>query len=122
MYEKALETELKKKKPIRADVATYNQNVGTIYTIWGDYDKSLEYYAKNLELNKDKLDSFDPEIGHIYYNLAVNYSRLGQHENALKYCKLNERIVLEYGDLSADLGYLYSIILSLSSRWFTILK
>ncbi len=110
MYEKALETELKKKNPIREDVATYNQNVGTIYTIRGDYDKSLEYYAKNLDLNKDKLDSYDPEIGHIYYNLAVNYSRLGQHENALKYCKLNERIVLEYGKLSADLGYLYSII------------
>ncbi len=61
------------------------ESLGKIYSLWGELDKGLEYYEKNLHV----LDQLNIDKGLIvasaHQNLGQVYASKGQHDKAIEY-------------------------------------
>lgn len=60
-------------------------NIGLVYRNLGDYNKSLEYYFKALEIRKDVLGEKHPTTAGSYGNIGVVYHNLGEYDKALEF-------------------------------------
>ncbi|MGC8659586.1 MAG: CHAT domain-containing protein, partial [Desulfomonilaceae bacterium] len=58
-------------------------NIGLIYTFWGQYPKALEYLGKSLAI-RQKIGDLKGE-GDTLGNLGIVYEYLGQYQKALEY-------------------------------------
>lgn len=65
-----------------------------------DYDTSISYLTKMIELNPDE------DFG--YYNIALNYSAQGNDDNAINYYIKTLKITPSFAEANYNLGVLYA--------------
>ena len=117
-YEKSLLILSNQGREIHLESANANFNIGLRFANKGDYTRAELYYLKALEIKGkilDLLDSLDPQIVFVFYNLGENYRQLKDWKNAEKYLldALNNSIKLygtnelEYITVIESLGLLY---------------
>lgn len=89
-------------------------NIGVQYEYLEEYNKTLKYYKKALDIVKSNKHKFEEaSLLRIYGNLSVVYSRVKKHEKALYYCekelKIAEKIFsrdnLEVASVYNDVGF-----------------
>src|SRR5919107_1239608 len=71
------------------------QNIGTVYRRLGQYQKSIEYQEKALEIAKD-IGNKSGESG-CYSDIGVVYYRIGQYQKAIEYQEKALPILKEIG-------------------------
>jgi len=64
--------------------AIYN-NIGTVFSDQGDYDKAIEYYLKSLDILEKVFGKKHPETAISYYNIGNMYSSKGDYDKAIEY-------------------------------------
>ncbi|KJY78935.1 tetratricopeptide repeat protein [Vibrio nigripulchritudo] len=72
----------------------YNNHAGEIFTIIGEYDKAVEYFALALESHLKAHGRDHPNIAHIYTNLGFVWRLKGNYDQAIEYYEL----VLKFDD------------------------
>ena len=63
---------------------SYN-NIGSVYSNKGDYDKALEFFNKALAIWKAKLGEEHTDVATSYNNIGSVYSDKGDYDKALEY-------------------------------------
>jgi tetratricopeptide (TPR) repeat protein len=79
--------------------STY-QNLGLMTYDKGNYDWSLEYYHKSLDIKTQIFGSDGSKIGNICHCMANTYSVKGDHRRALEL--YNKTMIIYKGDLGDD--------------------
>lgn len=79
------------------DVATLFGNIGTIYSVQGDFPKALEFYEKALTINEKILGEEHPSIATLYNNIGWIYYNQFDYLKALDYMQkalvINEHVL-----------------------------
>ena len=60
----------------------YN-SMGVLYFTIGNYDQSINYYTKTLEVLNEDDPYYESDVVTIRNNLALSYTRLGNHQHAI---------------------------------------
>lgn len=60
-------------------------NLGLLLDEKGDYESSLEWHQKSIEIKKQTLQSTNPSLGYSYNSLANVYQKKGDYKRALMY-------------------------------------
>ena len=66
-------------------MATSYNNIGSVYSDKGDYDKALEYLNKALAIRKAKLGEEHTDVANSYFFIGVTYCNKEEYSKALKY-------------------------------------
>jgi signal transduction histidine kinase len=112
-YEVALETLIAAEKEFEAsgDVtsrAIVLNNMGELYREgFGKGKKSISFYRKAMQLNKEQGDRYN--LGKNVHNLALAYKEIGQTDSALAYLNQCEIILKELGALSSLVKCYYNL-------------
>ncbi len=77
------------------DIRRVDNNIAVVYSITGQYEKSLPIKLANLEYNKRQGKKMSMCIG--YHGLSKEYSRLGNPEKAKLYADSSLQIALKEG-------------------------
>ena len=88
--------------------------LGVLYLNKGLFEKSLAYNVKALDLNAKDTES--------YFNLALNYQKLGQFELAIKYYHHSLKLIPEYFEAHNNLGVVYSFQKKYQKHTFILKK
>ena len=75
-------------------------NIGLIYSYKGEYDKSLMYYKKSLEL-ANKYQKDEDVISRIYNSLGLIFDKKGRYKEALEVYNKAIQIQQRIGNLFA---------------------
>ncbi|MBK7213321.1 MAG: CHAT domain-containing protein [Bacteroidales bacterium] len=75
-----------------ADFAMFNQNLGIIYALKGNYKEADEHFQLSLAVNKAILDKNDPKLALVYLNLGRFFNLTGNDEKALEVLTQSEEI------------------------------
>ncbi|MBI9071357.1 MAG: tetratricopeptide repeat-containing sensor histidine kinase [Melioribacteraceae bacterium] len=75
-------------------IATSNNVIGSCYDLIGNYDKSIEYYQKAIELAAMKQNSI--LLSNFYNNLGEVYKHKSDFKTAMEYYKKSLQIFTEY--------------------------
>ncbi|XP_047123111.2 uncharacterized protein LOC105846128, partial [Hydra vulgaris] len=87
-FEYCLKRALIHKDQPHPNVARSLNNIGTAYSIKGEYDRTIKYYQKSLEVNKHiHEDQPHPDVASILNNLGTAYRNKGKFDQAIKYYK-----------------------------------
>ncbi len=76
----------------------YN-SMGLLHFSTGNYDQSINYYTKTLEVLNEDDPHYESDVVAARNNLALSYTRLGNHENAITQYesildyKVNQRVL-----------------------------
>ncbi|MBR2480611.1 MAG: tetratricopeptide repeat protein, partial [Clostridia bacterium] len=86
--------------PNHPDLAIAYNNVGGTYGALGDYQRSVEYLLKGLEICKALYAEEPSEENYIklyrtYANIITAYELMGDRERAIKYSKLQARLIID---------------------------
>ena len=65
-------------------IADCYHNLGEIAAEKGDYQKSLGFYKKSLQIQRQKLKSNDLHLAESYNSIGVVYRKIGDHQMALE--------------------------------------
>ena len=65
------------------DLATSYNNIGSLYSKKGRYNKALKYHNKALEIRKTRLGEQSIEVAYSYNNIGVALYYIGAYDNAL---------------------------------------
>ncbi len=86
-------------------------NVGLILSDKGEYNKSLQYHKKGLDVGLKILDKNHLSLGFCYWNIGLVYDRKDEKEIALEYYNKALQICkLAYREDHPDIGDLYIAI------------
>jgi tetratricopeptide (TPR) repeat protein len=81
------------------DMSNCYNALGKVADAKSDYEKSLEWYNKSLEIEKQILDLDHPNIAATYNSIAIVYSKKGDRVHALEsYEKALKILTKNYGD------------------------
>lgn len=84
---------------------------GMIYYQMSDYNKSLEFHLKALNIRKNELGENHSSVGSSYNSIASIYNIKGDYENALEYYFRSLQIkIKEAGENTIDVSSLYNNI------------
>ena len=93
-------------------VAVDYNNIGTVYSSLGDYDKALEYLNHALNIWQSTLGEDHPDVAQCYNNIGVAYFLQGDYGTALDYFRKALKILEPiYGDQHPDVKATQDIIL-----------
>ncbi|MFT5749775.1 MAG: signal transduction histidine kinase [Ancylomarina sp.] len=76
---------LKSSKNNSAEIAIIYNNLGTAYEEKKEYQKSLDYYLKALEINKKSQNKRRTNLGKDYHNLGSVHYSLANYDLAIEY-------------------------------------
>jgi tetratricopeptide (TPR) repeat protein len=82
------------------DIILYYDALGNLEKDKGDYDSSLEYFNKSLEMKKNIHEIDDPNIGDSYNNIGEIYQKKNDFKQALD--SFNKAIKIFKKKLNAD--------------------
>jgi len=82
-------------------------NVGSVYSFRGEFDKALKYYQRSLELYERIGDEMD--TSKVVNNMGVVYQQTGKYEESLEHFKRSLGIFTKAGDLSGAATCLMNI-------------
>ena len=80
------------------------QNLGTLFAVQGDSEKSIAHFKKSLESNKTT-EGYLITI----FSIVKEYSKLKDHENVLKWCK--KGLNLQEIDCKQNYSYYYHFMI-----------
>jgi tetratricopeptide (TPR) repeat protein len=87
------------------DIAFGYHALGMVADSKGDYDSSLEFYNKRLEIQIRTLESDDPELANVHNSIANIYRKIGDCDRALdSYEKASLVLMKAFGDNHLDLA------------------
>lgn len=81
------------------DTATFYNNIGLAYYHLEEYDNSLMYYERAIEIRKTKLSPFHPFFAMTYCNIALMYYEKKEFNLALQFFCQAQAIVRETPEL-----------------------
>jgi tetratricopeptide (TPR) repeat protein len=67
------------------NIADCHYGLGIVMDEKGDYESSLEWHQKSIEIKKQTLEVNDPSIGYSYNSIANVYQKKGDYKRALEY-------------------------------------
>lgn len=67
------------------DIAASYNNIGSVYSTIGQYDKALEYILKSLNIRKSLFGENHQDVAYCYNNIAGIYFQERNYEKALEY-------------------------------------
>jgi len=67
------------------DIVDCHYGLGIVLDEKGDYESSLEWHQKSLEIKKQTLKGDNPSIGYSYNSIANVYQKQGDYKKALEY-------------------------------------
>jgi pentatricopeptide repeat protein len=67
------------------NIVDCHYGLGIIMDEKGDYESSLEWHQKSIEIKKQTLKSNNPSIGYSYNSIANVYQKQGDYKHALEY-------------------------------------
>ncbi len=67
------------------NVATYRNNLGTVWNAKGKYDKAIEYYEKALESGLKAFGEDHPDVATYRNNLGSAWKAKGEYDKAIEY-------------------------------------
>ena len=82
------------------DIAISYNNIGSVYSDKGDYDKALEYYNKALTIWKSKLGEEHTDVARSYNNIGLVYQAKSDYDKALKY--FNKALAIQKAKLGEE--------------------
>ena len=68
-----------------SDLSKIYNNIGIVYSYLNDYDKSIEYLMKSLNLCKSNYGEFSVDVAQSYNNLGIIYKELDDYDTAFFY-------------------------------------
>jgi len=120
MFEKATKTLEAKKHPNQRFIAHYTVGMALIYSDLGDYEKSLYYHKKSLDIWLRKLGKNHIYVAISYGSMASIYGALGDYEKSLSYHEKSLEIRLKklgksYLDVASSYDGLASVYYDLGN-------
>ncbi|MGZ3765505.1 MAG: tetratricopeptide repeat-containing sensor histidine kinase [Mucilaginibacter sp.] len=82
--------------------------LANLYVDLGDYGKAMQFYFKNLTLEKENKDQYG--IIQTYNNIGSTYVQKGEFKKALQYLKLGQEKLKIYTDTAAKINKRYTNI------------
>ena len=82
-----LYTALLKQPEDEIDRAHFNHQLGYILDQKGDYQRSLTYYKRTLEINRNILPENHPDLAISYNNIGLVYDNMEDYDEALRHYK-----------------------------------
>jgi tetratricopeptide (TPR) repeat protein len=96
----------------KADLAVVLNTIGVIYKNWGDYQKAIEYYQQNLDLQESLMDTIQmgkayANIGNIYFYVGIDLDKaLDNYDKSRKFFQIEKQYLL-VAQQSNSIGLVY---------------
>ena len=84
-YFKALTIRKNSLGSVHPNIATFYDNIGSVYYLQGGYNKALEFYQKALTIREKALGKNHPNAATSYNNIGSVYYNEGSYNEALEY-------------------------------------
>ncbi|CAF1233099.1 unnamed protein product [Adineta steineri] len=68
-----------------SEKAHYHNQLGSVHSNQGDYEKAIWYYEQALEIREKALPSNHPDLASSYNNIGGVYDNMGEYPKALSY-------------------------------------
>ncbi|WP_108804799.1 CHAT domain-containing protein [Aquimarina sp. Aq107] len=108
-YQKALSI-FKKNESLYPLFAVYT-NIGLVLSNKGEYNNSIKFHKKSLEIGRKILDEENVSLGFVYWNMGLDYERKEEYDTALNYYEKALKICKKsYGENHSDIADLYKNI------------
>jgi tetratricopeptide (TPR) repeat protein len=96
----------------KADLGVVLNTMGVIYKNWGDYQKAIDYYQKNLNLQESIGDTIQmgrayANIGNVYFYVGIDLDKaLYNYDKSMKFFEIKKQFNLHAQQLNS-MGLVY---------------